>query len=129
MPTGAVEASFSVSVLLPLPGDAMLAGAKVAVTPLGRVVTDNPMADLNPFSAVVETVIGPEPFRATVIFAALVSSERVGAAITVTAMGEVRVSPPPVPEIVTVDLPATAVEEARKVTVTGAAAAKEEDEN
>src|SRR5437588_4864732 len=107
----------------------MLAGRKVAVTPFGRLLTDKVIAELNPFSAVVETVIGIDPLCDTITFAAFISSEKLGGAATVTAIGEVRVSPPPMPVIVMVDLPAAAVEAARRVTVTGAAAVRAEEEN
>ncbi len=44
----AVAAPVKVSVLLPLPGDAMLAGENAAVTPLGDPVTDRATAALKP---------------------------------------------------------------------------------
>jgi hypothetical protein len=47
-PGAAVEPAASVKTLLPLPGAAMLVGAKLAVTPLGAPLTDRVMAELNP---------------------------------------------------------------------------------
>jgi len=48
-------------VLLPLPGAAMLVGARLAVTPLGSPLTDRAMAELNPLPLVVVKVIFPDP--------------------------------------------------------------------
>ena len=131
LPT-ALDAAFSVRRLDPLPGDAMLAGAKVAVTPLGIPVADSAIADLNPFSAAVETVTVVEPPAATVaraaVVAALTVKEKLGAA-TVTAIEAVRERPPPLPLMVTEALPATAFAAAVKVTVTGAAAVSVVEEN
>jgi hypothetical protein len=126
-PATALEAAFSVSPLLPLPGEAMLAGAKVGVTPFGNPVKDNAIADLNPFSAAAETAIDVPLPVATVALVALVVSVKLGVT-TVTEMRAVLVSPPPVPVIVTVEAPATAFAAAVKVTVTGEAAVKVEEE-
>jgi len=70
-PAGAVEVADSVNVLLPLPGDAMLVGRKLAVTPLGTPLTDIEMADLNPALAAVVKVIGIEPPGATLAVVAV----------------------------------------------------------
>ena len=43
------EATERVSVLLPVPGEAILVGEKLAVTPEGSPVADKDIADLNPF--------------------------------------------------------------------------------
>jgi len=45
LPTALVDAAFSVNVLRPPPGAAMLAGAKLPVTPLGIPLTDSPTPD------------------------------------------------------------------------------------
>lgn len=48
--------------LLPLPGDAIDAGANFAVTPFGNPVTDSDKADLNPFTvAVVNAKLAAPP--------------------------------------------------------------------
>jgi hypothetical protein len=60
-PADVVEPTDSVKVLLPLPGDAMLVGAKRAVTPLGSPATARAMAALNPAPPAVVTVTGAEP--------------------------------------------------------------------
>lgn len=65
-----------VSVLLPLPGAAMLAGERLAVTLSGAPVTDNAMAELNPLTTTVETVICINPPGATLTLVALGVSVR-----------------------------------------------------
>jgi hypothetical protein len=72
------EATASVKVLVPLPGDAMLVGAKLAVTPVGSPLTDKAIADWNPFPAVVVTVTGVEPPCPTLALEALVVSVKLG---------------------------------------------------
>jgi hypothetical protein len=94
-PAAIPEAAASVSVLLPLPGAAMLAGAKLAVTPLGSPLTDNATAHWNPFSPAVDSLIGVEPPGATVALVALGVSVKLGTT-TVRLSGWVFVSPPPV---------------------------------
>lgn len=69
-------AAVIVSVLLPLPGAAMLAGERLAVTLSGAPVTDNPMAELNPLTTTVETVICVDPPGATLTLVALGVSVR-----------------------------------------------------
>ena len=64
MLAAAVEAAASVKVLVPLPGAAMLVGAKLAVTPLGRPLIDNATAELNPFTKAVVRVMCVEALRA-----------------------------------------------------------------
>lgn len=125
-PTTAAVA-FSVSVLLPLPA-AILAGAKLAVTPAGSPLTDKATADLNPATGAAETVTVVELPAVTVALVAPGVSVKPGAA-TVKAIGVLRVSPPPLPVIVTVELPATAPVDAVKVAVTGALAVAAEEEN
>jgi hypothetical protein len=48
------EAADKVRVVLQVPGDAMVAGEKVAVTPLGIPVTENVIAELNRYRARVD---------------------------------------------------------------------------
>src|SRR5947208_875485 len=55
-PVVAVEAAVKVKVELPLPGAAILAGLKLAVTPAGRADVENEIALLNPPETEVETV-------------------------------------------------------------------------
>ena len=88
-------AAASVSELLPLPGAAMLARENVAVTPVGRPLTDNATAELNPFSVAVVSVTGMEPPPATVALVAPVVRVKLGAT-TVRPSGTVFVTPPPV---------------------------------
>jgi hypothetical protein len=115
----ALEAAFSVSTLLPVPGDAMPAGAKLALTPPGSPLADKLTADLNPLSAAVAIVMVVELPALTVALVAPGVRLKLGAT-TVNATGVVRVIPPPVPVMVTVELPAAAFEAAVNVTVTGA---------
>ncbi len=129
-PPIALDAAFSVRTLDPFPGDAMLDGAKLAVTPLGIPVADNAIADLNPFSAAVETLTIVELPAATValVVAVFAVKEKLGAA-TVTAIEAVRARSPPLPVMVTEAVPATAFAAAAKVTVTGAVAVNVDEEN
>jgi hypothetical protein len=65
VPAAAVEAAANVKVLLPLPGEVILVGAKVAVTPVGSPLMDNVTAALNPFTRAVVNVMGIDPPGAT----------------------------------------------------------------
>jgi predicted short-subunit dehydrogenase-like oxidoreductase (DUF2520 family) len=78
----------------------MLAGAKLAVTPVGNPLTVSATADLNPLAAVVNEIDVVLP-GVTVTLLALGASARLGAT-TVSEIVEVRVSPPPVPVTVMV---------------------------
>lgn len=82
--------------LVPLPGTEMLAGAKLAVTPLGAPLTDNATADWNPFSTAVNSLIEVEPACATVALVALGVSEKLGGGNNVRLSGCTFVMPPPV---------------------------------
>jgi hypothetical protein len=117
----------TVSVLLPLPGAAMLAGANFAVAPFGSPPTARLIADLNPFIALAFNVNVVALPLVTVALAGLAVNAKVGIT-TVTAIDAVRVSPPPMPVIVTVELPAAALAAALIVAVTGAAAVTVEEE-
>jgi hypothetical protein len=65
-PNTAVAEAFNVNTLLPFPGDAMLVGEKLAVTPVGRPITESTIDDLKPFTAPVVRVSGTEVPGATV---------------------------------------------------------------
>jgi hypothetical protein len=127
MPLPALEDALIVKVLVPLPGEAMLAGVKLAVTPFGSPLIESEIADLNPPSAAADTVIAVELLAATVALAALGVSVKFGAT-TVTAIGAVRVSPPPVPVILTVEVPAIVLAAALMVALTGVLLVRVEEE-
>lgn len=91
----AVEAAVSFSVLVPAPGDAMLVGAKVAVTPLGSPLMEKATAELKPFTRAVVKLMEADPPGATLALVALSVSVKLGAG-TVMLNGRVAVSPPPV---------------------------------
>jgi len=63
---------------VPLPGDAMLVGVKPAVTPFGSPVSDKAIADLNPFTGVVVSVIVFDPPAVTLALVALGVSVKLG---------------------------------------------------
>lgn len=84
LPT-ALAPAVSVMALAPVPGEAMLAGANVAVTPAGSPLADNAIAERYPLIVAVETVIVTGVPAATVALAALGVTVKLGA-ITVTAM-------------------------------------------
>lgn len=77
-PTALVEAAANVRVVLPLPGAAMLVGAKVAVIPLGTPVIENATAELNPFTSPVVRVRCVEAPWATAMLVALGVSVKLG---------------------------------------------------
>jgi len=56
-----VEPAASDRVLLPLPGAAIVAGAKLAETPVGAPLTDIVMVELKPVPLVVVKIIGIDP--------------------------------------------------------------------
>lgn len=80
--------------LLPVPGDAMLDGEKVAVTPFGNPLTDSRIDDLKPLMPAVDTESGIEPPVVKTASVAPGVSEKLGVA-TVIASGWVSVIPPP----------------------------------
>ena len=99
-PPAAVVAAVNFKVLVPLPGDAMLAGENAAVTPFGNPVADSVTADLNPAITVVVTEIETLLPAVTVALPPLAAKVKDGLA-TVTPIDELRVSPPPLAMIVT----------------------------
>ena len=116
LPVEADEAAARVKVLEPLPGEAMLVGAKVPVTPDGRPLTDNATAELKPFPPAVVTVIGVDEPAATLALGALVFSVSVGFA-TAKVMVWVWMRFPLVPVIASTDVPTAAPEAAETVKV------------
>lgn len=82
--------------LVPDPGDAMLVGEKLAVTPAGNPVTESAIADLNPLLTAVVIVIGAGVPGFKLALVALGVSVNVGEA-TVSANSAERVRFPPVP--------------------------------
>lgn len=60
VPVMAVLPTVNVNVELPLPGAAMDAGLKLAVTPVGRPEAESDTAELKPPLTVVEIVVLPE---------------------------------------------------------------------
>jgi hypothetical protein len=82
-------------VLLPEPGDAMLAGAKLAVIPLGTPLTARLTAALKLVLAVVVKVTLPRLPAATVSELGETASVKVGGTSRVTVLVAVLVIPPP----------------------------------
>ena len=86
-PAAVPDAAVSVKVLLPLPGAAMIAGAKLPVTPVGRPLTDNATADWNPLSAAVDSLIVVEAPDTTVALVMLGVSVKLGGITTAKLTG------------------------------------------
>jgi hypothetical protein len=108
----------NVSVLDPEPGAAMLAGAKVAVTPDGNPVAERVTAELNPPEGVTVRPTGTVPARATLTEDEATVKLRAGVeAVTVSATVVVFVKPPPAAVIVIVADPTVAVLDAENVSV------------
>ncbi len=123
-PAVAVLEAAKVSVLVPAPGAAILAGAKLAVTPDGSPAAESVTAELNPPDGVTVRLAGAVPPRAMLTVDGAAASARVGVgAVTVSAIVVVFVTLPPVPVIVTVAVPNVAVLDAVKVIVLDAKAA------
>lgn len=95
MPAGAEEAADKVRVLVPAPGEAMVVEEKADVTPVGRVLTLNATAAVNPLTRVVVRVMGMEPPGTTLALAALAESVKLGGGATVRLKDWVLVTPPP----------------------------------
>ena len=88
VPVVAVLLAVSVRVELPLPGAAIEAGLKLAVTPAGNPEADNATAELNPPLTVVEIVELPDVpcVTETVAGEALIVKFGVAAELTVRAI-------------------------------------------
>src|SRR5579872_900858 len=119
VPVVAVALAVNVRVELPLPGAAMDAGLKAAVTPDGKPETVSETAELNPPLTVVEMVLLPEVPCVTdrLVGDALSVKSGVAAALMVRAMVVVWVTPPPVAVMVTFAVPVVAVAPAVNVRV------------
>jgi hypothetical protein len=115
-PGAAVEAAVSVNLLLPLPGAARLAGAKLAVTPLGSPVAEKAIGALKPPEGVVVIVTGIDPPGVRLMPAAPRVTAKLGVT-TVRVRGCVLVSPPPVAVMMRVDTLAPTLEPAEIVKV------------
>ena len=118
VPAAAPEATETVKVLELWPG-AILAGAKLAVTPAGSPLIDKATVELNPFNAETATTNVVELPTATLTPVGFEVSAKLGAA-TVTLKARARVNPPPVPVTVIGKVAAGAPALALTVMVTGA---------
>jgi len=116
VPVVAVLLAEKVRVELPLPGAAMEAGLKLAVTPDGNPEADNDKAALNPPLTAVEIVLLPELPCATERLVGEGVRLKSGW-VTVSVSVAVWVTPPPVAVTVTVAVPAVAVLLAESVSV------------
>jgi hypothetical protein len=114
VPVAAAELAVSVNVLVVLPLAAGVTGFALndAVTPLGRPDADSVTALANAFCDVMVTVLVPLApcVTVTLLGDALTLKFGVAAAVTVSAIVVVADSAPDVPLIVTVDVPADALE-------------------
>src|ERR1041385_2276419 len=116
VPRLADEDAAIVSVLVPLPGAAMLAGAKLPVTPVGSPLTENTIAELNPLATAVVNTMRVDPPRTTLALAALDESVKDGDS-TVRAKVWVLVMPPPTAVTISEKVPGVALELAASVNV------------
>lgn len=107
VPGAAEEATANVSVL-ELPGEVMLAGANVGVTPLGNPVTDRATAGVNPFTLAMVRVTGVDPPGATLALLEPAVRVKLGGGATVRLSAWVLVTPPPLAVMDGVDVPAAA---------------------
>ena len=110
VPAVAVEAAEIVNVLLPLPGEAMVAGEKLAVTPVGSPVIVNETAELKPGARAGGNVTGVEAPGVTLAPVVLEVRVKLEAGRTVRRKARVLVVPPPTAAKVNVDSPAAAAE-------------------
>ena len=119
VPVVAVPLAVRVSVELPLPGAAIDAGLKLAVTPEGKPEAERETAALKPPLTVVDTVLVPElPWTTdTLEGEALTAKSGVAAEVTVSVMAAVCDTPPPVAVTVTVAVPVVAALPAERVSV------------
>ena len=116
VPVVAVLLADKVRVELPLPGAAMEAGLKLAVTPEGNPEAVNETAELNPPLTVVEIVLLPELPCATERLVGDAVTLKSGW-VTVREIVAVWVTPPPEAVTVTVAVPVVAVLLAESVSV------------
>ncbi|MFI5105290.1 MAG: hypothetical protein ACHP79_10235, partial [Terriglobales bacterium] len=119
VPVAAVLLAVRVKVELPVPGDAIDAGLKLAVTPAGKPDAESEIADANPFSAEVDTLTVPAVpcFTERLAGVALKLKSAVAAEVTERETVEVCVTPPPLAVMVTVEVPTVAVPLAVRVKV------------
>jgi hypothetical protein len=119
VPAVAVEATLMFIVALPEPGAAIEAGLKETVTPVGWPEAESATAELKPPETVLEIVELPAaPFAIeTALGDAEIAKLGVGTLVTVRLTVVVWVVLPPVPVMVTVEVPRVAVEETVKVSV------------
>ena len=95
VPAAAVGAAARAKVLVPEPGEAMLVGEKVTVTPAGSPLMENVTAELKPLARAVVSVTGTAPPGATVALEELVERVNPGGGRTVRVNAWVLVVPPP----------------------------------
>src|SRR3954452_16357118 len=119
VPRVAVDEAVKVTVEVPEPGAAIEAGLKEAVTPAGRPEAEREMAEVKPPEAAGVMVELPEALRATetALGDAEMVKSGVATAVTVRLTVAVWVVLPPVPVMVTVEVPRVAVGETVKVSV------------
>src|ERR1700722_2284059 len=97
-----------VSVLIPAPGAAIVAGENEAVTPLGAALSDNAIAELKDPPFAVETATRPEDPGMTLRIADEGAMVKVGAALMVRGIDKDSVTAPPVAVTVSGKVPAGA---------------------
>jgi hypothetical protein len=102
VPVAVVEATVMVMVEVPEPGDAIDAGTKPTVTPVGWPVADNATAELKPPEMATVIVDVPLPPRATDSEAGDAETVKSGTAAGVTVSVKVVECIRPPPEPVTV---------------------------
>lgn len=112
---GAVAQALRFTLLLPLPGAAILAGTKIAVTPEGSPLTDMATEELNPFPPTLVKVTFTDPLRAKLTLVELAVSVKVP--VTVRLKFSSMVAPPPTAPSVRVEVPGVAVEATARVNV------------
>lgn len=111
--------ALSLNVLLPLPGEAIRGGEKVAVTSAGIPDAEKLIADLNPPATAADIVSEVLPPAVRLALVTLGVTEKVGAG-TVRVITVDRLSPPPAALMVMREFPALLFAAAMNVTVTGA---------
>ena len=112
-PVAAVLLAASVSVLVP----EVLAGLRLAVTPLGMPEAVKLTLPVKPFCGVTVMMLDPLELCVKLMLAGVADSKKSGAAFTVRLMVVEFVKLPDVPVIVTMDVPVAAVFPAVSVSV------------